>query len=202
MNTVHLLLCRINGITVHDNKLFYPQEKKVEFIKSVYRTRPDIKIFIETGTFMGDTPFAVKNDFTKIYSIELSKEYAQKAVLRFKEDKYIKIIQGDSITELAKLIKNINEPCFFWLDGHYSGGDTAKGEKEAPVLEEVLPILKMNQNHIILIDDARLFIGSHSYPYLFSFVHFVKKYNKKYKMSVANDIIILTQNEFVFTGKD
>ena len=63
--------------------------------------------------------------------------------------------------------------------------------KKTPILEEIKPILLKPENHIILIDDARLFIGRHNYPTIFSFVSFVRKYNKDYKISICKDIIIL-----------
>ena len=140
---------------------------------------------------MGDTVDFVINDFKNIYSIELSEEYANKAKLRFKDKNNVKIITGDSAEELPLLMKQINEPCVFWLDGHYSYGNTAKAKKETPILEELRPILKMEQDHIILIDDARLFIGTHNYPWLLNLARFVRKTNPQYKMIVSNDIITL-----------
>jgi hypothetical protein len=43
----------------------------------------------------------------------------------------------------------------FWLDGHWSAGDTAGEGDECPLLEELATI---GPQHAILIDDARLFI--------------------------------------------
>lgn len=179
------------GVKVLDNLLFCSQDEKRALIKSTYSKRPDIKIFIETGTYKGDTVEYVKNDFDKIFTIELSEKYANGSIERFKNESKIKIIRGDSGIELPKLLNNISEPCMFWLDGHYSYHDTALSNKETPILEEIKPILLKHENHIILIDDARLFIGRHNYPTIFSFVNFVKKYNKSYKISIIKDIIIL-----------
>jgi pyrimidine operon attenuation protein/uracil phosphoribosyltransferase len=92
---------------------------------------------------------------------------------------------------LVKLLKDIKEPCIFWLDGHYSYADTAQAEKETPILEEIRPILEMEESHVILIDDARLFIGRHNYPTIIKLANFVKKINKNYKMSIEKDIILL-----------
>jgi hypothetical protein len=176
---------------VYDNLLFCPQDQKRVFIKSTYLKRPDIKTFIETGTYIGDTVEYVKNDFEKIFTIELSDKYADESTERFKNDSKIKVIKGDSKIELTKLLTDINEPCVFWLDGHYSYADTALSNKKTPILEEINPILLKPENHIILIDDARLFIGRHNYPTIFSFVNFVRRYNKSYKISICKDIIIL-----------
>lgn len=195
LNPVLLFLYKINGIKVHDNLLFCPQDQKQAFVKSSYLKRPDIRTFIETGTYKGDTVQYVKDDFEKIFTIELSEKYANDAIERFKDTSKVIIIKGDSALELPKLSKEINEPCVFWLDGHYSYGDTAKSEKKTPILEEIKSVLETNLNHLILIDDARLFIGRHNYPSLIRFASFVKKVNKSYKISVSKDIIILQKDE-------
>ncbi|MDD5318599.1 MAG: hypothetical protein PHF79_02140, partial [Candidatus Pacebacteria bacterium] len=54
------------------------------------------KTFIETGTYLGDMLYAIRNDFDKIYSIELSNELFARAQKRFKRNKHIEIINGDS----------------------------------------------------------------------------------------------------------
>ena len=46
----------------------------------------------------------------------------------------------------------------FWLDAHWSGGETYGINDECPLIEEIKIINNTKLNHIILIDDARLFI--------------------------------------------
>lgn len=191
INPVLLFLYKIYGIKVYDNLLFCPQDEKRAFIKSVYSKRPGIECFIETGTYKGDTIEYVKNDFEKIFTIELSDKYADESIERFKNEQKIKVIRGDSQIELPKLLNNTKQPCVFWLDGHYSYADTASSTKKTPILEEIKPILLNQENNIILIDDARLFIGRHNYPTIFSFARFIRKYNKSYKIEICKDIIIL-----------
>jgi vacuolar-type H+-ATPase subunit F/Vma7 len=194
INPMILMVYRLNGIKVQDSLIFCDQKNKREFIKKTYNKRKDIRIFIETGTCAGDTVEFVKKDFKKIYSIELSDKYANEAKKRFEKDENVFIITGDSAEEIPKLIKEINEPCVFWLDGHYSYGDTAKSKLETPIIEELKPILEMNQNHLILIDDARLFIGKHNYPFVLSLKRFIKKINSKYSIHIERDIITLSQD--------
>jgi hypothetical protein len=146
--------------------------------------------FIETGTFMGDMVEAQKNLFKKIYSIEIGAKLFKKAVRRFKRNKNVKIILGDSGKVLPEIISNINEPAIFWLDGHYSSGPTAKGDKNCPIFDELDAIFNGKiSNHILLIDDARCFVGNADYPTIEKLNEYVKNKNAKYRIEVKDDII-------------
>jgi hypothetical protein len=115
-------------------------------------------IFIETGTFVGDTINNVKNHFKQVYSIELSNKYAASARDRFKDNRNVYILQGDSSELLLPLCQSIEQPVFFWLDGHWSNGDTAKGKKDCPLMEELDKIVTYCKvKCIIAIDDVRIF---------------------------------------------
>jgi hypothetical protein len=157
-----------------------------------YRKKFHTEILVETGTYLGDMVEAQRDHFKKIYSIELSEKLFNKAQKRFKDQLHIKILHGDSGTVLNKLMTEIDKPALFWLDGHYSGGITAKGEKECPVPEELEKILKNSLPHIILIDDARLFSGTHDYPTIEQIEEIIKFNNRQYFIEIKDDIIRLT----------
>lgn len=78
---------------------------------------------------------------------------------------------------------------YFWLDGHYSGFETAKGDLETPVSSELESILRSKINHIILIDDARLFTGKNDYPSVEELKNYVLSKKNYYSFEVENDII-------------
>lgn len=174
-----------------------PYELKREILHS-YKDHYALKIFIETGTFFGDTVEYFKNSFKKVYSIELAEELAKKAQKRFEHDRQVKIIQGDSGTVLKGILKDIDEPVLFWLDGHYSSeffvGDqfikTARTDKDTPIVEELNTILSSPLDHVILIDDARGFDGLGDYPSIASIRRKVRKFKgSAYTCKVENDII-------------
>jgi hypothetical protein len=149
-----------------------------------------IRVFIETGTYLGEMVYAVKDTFDKIYSIELSNELCERARRKFIGCKHITIINGDSAEVLPEILLHVKEPCLFWLDGHYSGGNTAKGEKETPVMEELKQICDHPvKNHVILIDDARLFTGNNDYPTIESLRIFIEARLLHYEFNVQDDII-------------
>lgn len=119
-------------------------------------------VFIETGSHVGNgIQAALDAGFKTIYSIELSKEFYEKCLKRFEENKDITIINGDSGEVMNELLNkglsdNINNVTFF-LDSHWSGGTTAKGEINCPLINELKAIKKFyKKGDIILIDDVRL----------------------------------------------
>jgi hypothetical protein len=156
-----------------------------------FQKRFQLKILVETGTYLGDMVEAQIDRFEKIYSIELSERLAKRAKKRFKSYSHITILQGDSGLVLDQLVPEIDKPALFWLDGHYSEGITAKGEKECPVSEELAAILKSALPHVILIDDARLFNGTHDYPTNEEIQGIISVSNKRYSLSEKDDILFL-----------
>lgn len=122
-------------------------------------------VFIETGTHEGGTPYFLRNHFQQIFTIELSQDYFLRAKRKLEPFKHIVQLQGDSGEQLGGILATVDQPCMFWLDGHYSGGITAKGQKNCPLLEELSHIWRHpNKQHIILLDDARYFGRLESYP--------------------------------------
>jgi hypothetical protein len=148
------------------------------------------QILVETGTYMGDMVEAQKTRFKKIISIELGIDLFKKAQKRFRKDNNVLIVQGDSGVVLSKILEDLFEPAIFWLDGHYSEGITAKGNKECPIFEELDSIFNSGKyNHILLIDDARCFVGIGDYPSVERLTEYVRSKNNKYQVEIKNDII-------------
>lgn len=161
-------------------------------IISQYASVFGVGTFVETGTYRGDMLYAMKDTFQTIISIELSTILCSQARDRFRDYPHIDIQQGDSGEVLPKILNNISGKCLFWLDGHYSRGVTAKGATETPVAKEVATILEHKvRDHVILIDDARCFDGTHDYPALNDLREFVALCRPDYAFSVANDVIRL-----------
>jgi hypothetical protein len=157
-----------------------------------YQSRYKTSVLVETGTYLGDMVEAQKNVFSTIYSIELSDRLYKKAVKRFKGNDSIRLLQGDSSNRLTEIVNELKQPALFWLDGHYSGGITALGDKECPVPEELEAIFKSSLSHVILVDDARLFNGTNSYPDINQITEIIKRNRKSYQVETKDDIIRLT----------
>ena len=158
-----------------------------------YQKKSGFDTLVETGTYYGDMVEAQKSFFKKIYSIELSNKLYQMAKKRFKSNVNVEIVQGDSGKMLSVIVNKLTKPAIFWLDGHYSAGITAKGDKECPIFEELDAIFKGEiKNHILLIDDARCFVGQGDYPTFDELSKFIQDRNPGYKLEIKKDILCYT----------
>jgi len=147
--------------------------------------------FIETGTYLGETLGYVARTGVRCSSIELSQELYEAARERFRGVENVKLLQGDSGQVLPELLRELDEPALFWLDGHYSAGTTAKGDAETPISTELRAILSHPiKRHVILIDDARCFDGAHDYPHIDELLHEVRE-DRTYAAEVSLDIVRL-----------
>lgn len=162
-------------------------------IVSAYLRRFGLRQFIETGTHLGDTLAYIAHDKTvKCTSIELSDSYYQAAKQRFASYTNATVLQGDSGAVLPQCVRSLQAPALFWLDGHYSGGTTARGEVDTPVSAELQAILDSPiKTHVILIDDARCFDGTNGCPSLDTLWNMVRE-SGAYVSEVSVDIIRIT----------
>jgi hypothetical protein len=79
------------------------------------------------------------------------------------------VVEGDSEQLMTGLIAELDQPALFYLDRHYSGGQTGKGQHEIPVVKEVEAILRDAPNgSFVMIDDARCRLQD--YPPLLDFL--------------------------------
>jgi hypothetical protein len=134
-----------------------------------------LTVFFETGTYLGNTVFGVKDAFEHVYSAELSEDLAALARQRFTRDKHVHIIQGDSALALQNFLLTLDCPALFWLDAHYSAGITAMGKRQTPVYDELVAILTHSvKGHHILVDDVKDFTGDNDYPTVSSILDMVR----------------------------
>jgi len=168
-----------------------PPHAYKQMLISNFQKKYTYNYFIETGTYRGDMVEIQKYNFKNIFSIELDNDLYIKAKDRFRKNDNIKIFNGDSGNILPIVLKNINESAIFWLDGHYSDGITAKGNLNCPIFNELKAIFDMKNTleHIILIDDARHFIGENDYPTIHELNDYILNKNLNYILLVEDDII-------------
>jgi len=159
-----------------------------------YQQISGYNILVETGTFRGEMVEAQLNYFKQIFSIELSEKLWQSADNKFRSNNHVSILFGDSGKVLKDVMTQLDAPAIFWLDGHYSAGETAKGETECPIYEEIDAIFSDKRfNHILLVDDARCFNGTGDYPSVENLTKHIQSKDPYYKLEVKDDIIRYTK---------
>lgn len=181
---------QIKAWTISGKPLPVPSIVKQTMVEE-YQKLSGYTILVETGTYLGDMVNAQRKNFQKIYSIELGKDLYLRAVERFKSYRHINMIQGDSAIALDQITKELKDPVIFWLDAHYSGGITALGDKECPIFGEIDAIFKYTNHlpHILLVDDARCFVGQNDYPTIERLSHYIQSKQPKYVCEVKDDVI-------------
>lgn len=126
-----------------------------------------MRILIETGTYEGEMVEAMQKRFRVIHSIEIFEPLYRKALEKFSGIDHIHLHHGDSGNCLSEILDTVNEPALFRLDAHYPGEGTGRENTDTPILKEIKYIFDHPfRDHVILIDDARLFLGQKGYPSL------------------------------------
>jgi hypothetical protein len=167
-----------------------PHTVKMMVVRS-YLERFKIDQFVETGTYLGETLAYIATTGVHCTSVELSPDLYGAACKRFNGYKNVKLVQGDSGQRLPEILKEINKPILFWLDGHYSSGVTSRAESNTPISTELNTILSHPiKQHVILIDDARCFDGTNDYPHLNDMLRVIRE-DGSYCAEVSTDIIRL-----------
>jgi len=114
------------------------------------------RVYVETGVYLGEGIEEVKEHYKEIHAIELSDRWYTYNVEKFSGASNIHLHLGDSKTVLPKLLPLFNEPITIFLDAHFSGGSTAYGSEESPLLTELAILKTRPYDDIIVIDDCRL----------------------------------------------
>ena len=135
-------------------------EKETEYLKNTLK----LDVFVEGGTYKGGTAKNMSDKFRKVYTIEKSDAMFDIASENLKDKSNIAMMKGDTREHLHQILKD-NDNLLFWLDAHWSGGETYGKQDECPLVEELNIIFSYDKNYVILIDDARLFLAPPPKPH-------------------------------------
>lgn len=176
--------------------VYLPANERVEIIRS-YARQYNTRVFIETGTSVGDTTAALIDEFDVLNTIEIDEGLWKAARERFAPHPHVNCLLGDSGTWLPDLVPYLPEPTLFWLDGHFCGGP-GRGVIDTPIRTELIWALQAPPGSVILIDDARLFEGMSEHTEEFKdypSVAWVKAVaaESDYNVLIQDDIFRLTQ---------
>ena len=160
-------------------------------------------IWVETGTYLGVTAENLAITARQVHTIEPSGELFE--IARKRLGTFSNVIQHKGTSEeilstlLSQLRLNHCDEVNFWLDGHYSAGNTFKGQEETPIYHELSVIknfIHEFQAVNIFIDDVRCFQPStqeyKSYPPL----QFLLEWSVEQSMKclLIHDILVMKKH--------
>ena len=123
-----------------------------------YARRFGTKVFVETGTYKGETVKAVlvSGIFDQIFTVDSNEKRAIKAKHRFRHIPNVHCAWGDSAEVMGQFLADIDRPALFWLESPAPSGVATS------ILAEVKAILQWPHaaDSVILIRDAHYYDGS------------------------------------------
>tara|TARA_Y100000768_G_C23988571_1_gene690554 strand:+ start:46 stop:603 length:558 start_codon:yes stop_codon:yes gene_type:complete len=130
----------------------------INFLKKLTPQYKEYTIFVETGTLHGKTIENLAPYFNHLHTIEVFEPNYNISKENLKNIPNVKQYLGDSSIILPQLCKTLESSCIFFLDGHWSSGNTGFSKTHVPLYSELEGIMKnMNYKCLIVIDDVRLF---------------------------------------------
>jgi hypothetical protein len=142
----------------------HPDNPKRALLRAVAKEH-GLRVFVETGTYMGETAWALRRELDRIETIELEPTLARLARIRFKRVPNVRVHEGDSASVLPNILETLTEPALFWLDAHPSTDRTAHNGP-IPLRAELAAIGgHAVSGHVVLVDDLR-YLGTPGYPSL------------------------------------
>ena len=119
-------------------------------------------VFIETGTYHGDTTRAAALYFQDVFTFEIhpglfAQSKAMSERMRLSQCHHL---QGDSVKLMGEVLEKEKRPAMFFLDAHQSGPDTSNNHSPFTPLMDELAIINAQypkgQPALICVDDVRL----------------------------------------------
>lgn len=129
------------------------------------RDTVDAKAFVETGTNRAVTTAWASQHFERVVTIEGQEDLHRAAIKAYGDRGNIKFLHGDSRHLLGPVLADLNQSAILWLDAHWCGDGTFGPTAECPLMEELNWVNKSPHDHVILIDDARLFVAPPPAPH-------------------------------------
>lgn len=138
---------------------------KVRQIKAL-ANRTSSRVFLEAGTFVGNTAMRCSGDFEKVVTIELDPILHQQAKTYLSRRSNVLCLEGDALKLLPSVLEKTDiRDALVFLDGHFSGGATAHGELAEPACEEITVLAKYRDKiNAVIIDDFRCFGRDEGWP--------------------------------------
>ncbi|MGW8370262.1 MAG: hypothetical protein ACWGPN_16480 [Gammaproteobacteria bacterium] len=173
-----------------------------QFVKQQVLIRNGLEdaTWVETGTYRGETTHVLSKVARMVFSIEPEPALFAAAERRFKGLDKVKILRGTSEEIFPRLIPELEGDVCFWLDGHYSAGETFKGPQDTPIVDELRVIgenIGSGRRIVVMVDDVRCFDPGDprysSYPPIDFLVDWAREH--KLNWHIEHDIFIASSTD-------
>jgi len=153
---------------------------------------------VETGTFQGNSALLLAETFGHCTTIEKDAALAAKATDRFRDDPRVNVVAASSRDALPDVCRELTVPAFYWLDGHWSGGNTAGEDDPCPVMVELAAISSSPScaDSVVAVDDARLFGFGHdldpqmrSFPRMIELLEVIER-DLSLESYIVDDVVV------------
>jgi hypothetical protein len=114
--------------------------------------------FIETGSFLGATTAFASSLFPEVHTVESNPGLFEAVRRRFASSPHVTCHPGHSPEVLETLLSGLTERAVILLDAHWCGGQPTEGG-DCPLLEELDAIAGDGRDHVVIVDDAHLFLS-------------------------------------------
>lgn len=153
------------------------------------RSKFNLRFFVETGTLIGATTKWASLHFEEVSTIECNRDYFALASKNLAKFDNVNLIFGQSEGKLYDVLMTTHGLALVWLDAHWSRDlRYAKPDVVCPIMQEIDCVIADGRNHVIMVDDARLFTGKGGWP---NRVSLLKKlsYNDRHTY-IQDDVIV------------
>jgi hypothetical protein len=168
-----------------------------------------IEVFVEGGTYHGDTALWAAQHFSTVHTIEADPNLHHQFKALARNPTNIQAHLGSTVNVLPHIVPSLVRPSIFWLDSHWSAGATYGEGAECPLLTEINNAHNSCTEHPIFIDDARYFLhppppphdASH-WPTIGNVFDALRDGGRRPYILVHSDVIICVPNAMETTVRE
>lgn len=162
-----------------------------------------LDIFVETGTYVGETSEWAASHFLQVHTIEQLQDYYLTAESRLAVYPNISVYLNDSRNVLPEIMYNMGDyGTLFYLDAHWSeGAQYGRPLIDSVAVDEILLINQWNnKNHAIVLDDAHRF-GTAKWPTAESVIRVLEN-NGQRSVRILLDTFVATPNNSFYMKRN
>lgn len=155
------------------------------------RDRLGLRRAVETGTYYGHTTQVLAGMFDDVVTVERSDQFYERARELLEPHGNVRQLKGHS-GEVLRSLDSAGAGTLYWLDAHWSGGETAGSDDPCPLIAELEAIGAGSADDVLLIDDAREFSAppDRRWPTLVDVIDAIRRERPEHYVTVLHDLVV------------